>query len=104
MSMIPVIALGSAGLYALAMIGMKLWWTAPGPGVALLIIAAIMVGALLEMTALRSERLGLIYVSILGAEVILIASASLLYFGESFSAREVAGIGLVLAGTALAWA
>ncbi|MCL6283433.1 hypothetical protein M3P21_07785 [Ruegeria sp. 2012CJ41-6] len=103
MSMIPVIALGSAGLYALAMIGMKLWWSAPGPGIALLIIAAIMVGALLEMTALRSERLGLIYVSILGAEVILIAGASLLYFGESFSTREVAGIGFVLLGAALAW-
>ncbi len=102
--MIPIIALGSAGLYSVAMISMKFWWKLPGFGLGLLIVATLLAAATLELAALRDERLGIIYTGILGAEVVLIAIASFFLFGESFSYREGLGIALVIAGTALAWA
>ena len=77
---------------------------AGGVGLSLLIVATLLAAATLELAALREERLGIIYTGILGAEVVLIATASFFLFGENFSYREVAGIGLVLVGTALAWA
>ena len=43
------------------------------------------------------------YVGILGIEAILIALASYALFGEQFTAREIAGGALIVAGTALAW-
>lgn len=104
MSMVPIIALGSAGLYSIAMISMKFWWKIPGVGLGLLIVATLLAAATLELAALREERLGIIYTGILGAEVVLIAIASFFLFGEDFSVREGVGIALVVAGTALAWA
>lgn len=104
MSLIPIIALGSAGLYSVAMISMKFWWKIPGVGLGLLIVATLLAAATLELAALRDERLGIIYTGILGAEVVLIAIASYFLFGENFSHREVVGIALVIVGTALAWA
>ncbi|WP_234899444.1 hypothetical protein [Ruegeria lacuscaerulensis] len=104
MSMVPIIALGSAGLYSIAMISMKFWWKIPGLGLSLLIVATLLAAATLELAALREERLGIIYTGILGAEVVLIAIASFFLFGEDFSMREGIGIALVVAGTALAWA
>lgn len=103
-SLVPLIAFGSAGLYSVAMIAMKFWWKIPGIGLGLLIVATLLAAATLELAALREERLGIIYTGILGAEVILIAIASYFLFGENFSHREIAGIGLVMVGTALAWA
>ena len=103
-SLVPLIAFGSAGLYSVAMIAMKFWWKIPGIGLSLLIVTTLLAAATLELAALRDERLGIIYTGILGAEVILIAIASYFLFGENFTYREVAGIGLVLVGTALAWA
>jgi multidrug transporter EmrE-like cation transporter len=103
-SLIPLIALGSAGLYSVAMISMKFWWKLPGVGLTLLIVAALLAAATLELAALRNERLGIIYTGILGAEVVLIAIASYFLFGENFSYREGIGIALVIVGTALAWA
>ncbi|QFT72205.1 hypothetical protein [Ruegeria sp. THAF33] len=103
-SLIPLIALGSAGLYSVAMISMKFWWKLPGVGLTLLIVATLLAAATLELAALRNERLGIIYTGILGAEVVLIAIASYFLFGENFSYREGIGIALVIVGTALAWA
>ncbi|WP_171205685.1 hypothetical protein [Ruegeria sp. HKCCA0235A] len=103
-SIIPLIALGSAGLYSVAMIAMKFWWKIPGVGLTLLIVATLLAAATLELAALRNERLGIIYTGILGAEVVLIAIASYFLFGENFSYREGIGIALVIVGTALAWA
>jgi len=53
--------------------------------------------------ALRQERLGLIYVGILGAEVVILGTVSFLHFDEVYTTRELAGMGLVLIGTAIAW-
>jgi multidrug transporter EmrE-like cation transporter len=45
----------------------------------------------------------MVYVLILGVECVLIAIASALWFGESFSTKEIFGGALIVAGTAIAW-
>ena len=100
----PVFILASAGFYTVSMIAMKFWGQGVSPLIVLVTVVALAAGAGLEIEALRTERLGLIYVGILGAECIMIAIASYVLFGESFTAKEVAGAGLIVAGTALAWA
>ena len=101
----PLLIAASAAAYAIAMIALKLW---VGNGVsvilAVVVVAAFLVAAVAELAALRQERLGVIYVLILGTECLIIAAASVWVFGESFSAREIAGGVLILVGTALAWA
>lgn len=101
---ILLLSLGSAIFYTGSMALMKLWTEAPSAFLILIIILAISIGTFLEITALKSERLGMIYVTILACEVGLIAAISLFVFGESFSAREVLGCLLIVCGTALAWA
>ncbi|MHA6326766.1 hypothetical protein [Roseivivax sp. CAU 1753] len=76
----------------------------PSSWTIVLIAAALLSAGVFEVLALRQERLGIVYVGILGAEVIIIGTVSILLFGESFTSREIAGIGLVVLGTALAWA
>ncbi|SIT12665.1 hypothetical protein SAMN05421759_11860 [Roseivivax lentus] len=101
---IPLIVLASAGFYCIAMIAMKSWWVGPSPWILIAIAGALLIAGAFEVLALKQERLGIVYVGILGAEVLIIGTVSILLFGESFTAREVAGIALVLVGTALAWA
>ena len=60
-------------------------------------------GGAFEVFALKGERLGLIYVGILGAEVVILGAISHLCFKEIYSARELTGMALVLVGTAIAW-
>ncbi|MBI1417412.1 MAG: hypothetical protein GC146_09330 [Limimaricola sp.] len=85
------------------MVAMKYWWSVPTPGLTALIVVTLLSAGAFELVALQNERLGLIYVGILSAEVVIIGAASLLHFNEAYSARETAGIGLVLLGTAIAW-
>ena len=100
----PVLVLASATAYAVAMVGMKLW---VGNGISVtivaVVVAAISIGAIAELGALKEERLGIIYVLILGAECLLIGLASVWLFDESFTARELAGAALIVLGTAIAW-
>ncbi|MEL6234138.1 MAG: hypothetical protein AAFR46_06995 [Pseudomonadota bacterium] len=98
-----IAVVGSALFYTASMVGMKMWTSTPHLWLVIAIPLAIALAVLLEVVALRSERLGMIYVSILGAEVVMIALVTTLWFGEGFSTREVAGCCLVVAGTALAW-
>ncbi len=98
------LSLGSAVFYTGSMAAMKLW-TQTHSGLLLLVIAlTIICGTCLEIMALRVERLGMIYVTILACEVGLIALLSAFLFGESFSTREMVGCLLIVVGTALAWA
>lgn len=100
---ITLFVIGSAVFYAGSMIAMKYWGqTSP---MLLLAVIALLVGAgvWMEIGALQTERLGMVYVLILGVECILIAIASALWFGESFSVREILGGALIVAGTAIAW-
>lgn len=95
--------IASACLYAAAMIIMKFWGQIP-PMFLLAAIALLMGGGVyFEIGALQAERLGMVYVLILGLEVIVIAAASAWLFGETFTWKEMAGGALILAGTALAW-
>ena len=100
---VALLALVSAFFYCIAMIAMKSLAELPSIGLALIIGAALLTAATFEVFALRHERLGLIYVGILGAEVVILGVFSLLHYEESYSARELAGMGLVLVGTAIAW-
>ena len=100
---VAILALISAVFYCVAMIAMKSWVELPSITLALIIGVALLAAGAFEVFALRHERLGLIYIGILGAEVVIIGVVSLLHFNESFSIREVAGMGLVLIGTAIAW-
>jgi multidrug transporter EmrE-like cation transporter len=102
MSVLALI-IGSAVLYGAAMILMKYWGQIP-PVLILTGIAALMAGGVyFEIGALQTERLGMVYVLILGLEVIVIALASIFLFGETFSWKEITGGALILAGTAVAW-
>ena len=93
----------AAVFYVCAMISMKLWADAPTALLTGIIVIALLIGTVFEIAALHGERLGMIYVTILALEVVLIAIAACLLFGESYSYKEVAGCLLVLAGTAVAW-
>ncbi|MBT8458630.1 MAG: hypothetical protein KJN60_03055 [Boseongicola sp.] len=100
---VAILALISAFFYCVAMVAMKSLAALPSIGLALIIGAALLTAATFEVFALRHERLGLIYVGILGAEVIILGTISLLHFDETYTVRELAGMGLVLVGTAIAW-
>lgn len=101
----PLMVIASAAAYAVAMIALKLWGTHGASSlIVAVVVAAFAAGALAELAVLRVERLGLIYVLILGAECLIIALASVWLFDERFTVRELAGAGLIIAGTALAWA
>ncbi len=100
---LTVFVIGSAILYTGAMIAMK-FWAGNGFSIAIVIIGALVAGGVwLEIGALQTERLAMVYVLILGAECILIALASALWFGETFTIKEIAGGALIVAGTAIAW-
>lgn len=98
-----VFILGSAILYAAAMILMKFWGQI-SPVLLITVLVLLMGGgAYFEIEALQSERIGMVYVLILGIEVILIALASGFLFGETFTWKEILGGGLIVVGTAIAW-
>lgn len=100
---LTVFIVGSALLYAGAMIAMKFWGQA-SPALLIGVIALLMAGGVwFEIGALQTERLAMIYVLILGIECVLIALVSTLWFGETFTVRELAGGALIIAGTAMAW-
>ena len=100
---VAILALLSALFYCIAMVAMKSHAELPSIGLALIIAAALLTAGTFEVFALREERLGLIYVGILGAEVVILGAVSFLHFDEAYTARELAGMGLVLIGTAIAW-
>ena len=95
------LALGSAVCYVLATYGMKLFST-DATATALLIILFTLAGAAtFEIIALKFERVGFLYIAILGFECILIALVSFFVLGESFSAKELAGLGGIVIGVTL---
>ena len=95
--------IGSAVFYTGSMIAMK-YWGQTSPLLLLAVIGIFVSGGIwFEIGALQTERLGMVYVLILGVECVLIAIASALWFGESFSMKEIIGGALIVAGTAIAW-
>jgi multidrug transporter EmrE-like cation transporter len=100
---VAILALIAALFYCIAMVAMKSLAELPTIGLALIIAAALLAAGTFEVLALRQERLGLIYVGILGAEVVILGALSFLHFEETYSVRELAGMGIVLVGIAIAW-
>jgi len=90
----------SAFGYAIATIGMKLAsnnWTA----VALAIIVLGFVAATLaEVALLRKADLGVIYITIIGAETLMVMAFAAA-IGEAPDLRTLGGAGLVIAGIAV---
>jgi multidrug transporter EmrE-like cation transporter len=95
--------LGAAACYTVAMVLMKLWGSAAWPLMAAALIAVSVGAVWFDILALRQERLGMIYVSVLAVEALMIAAVAVGVFGESFSTREAAGMALIVAGAAVAW-
>ncbi|MEM7056898.1 MAG: EamA family transporter [Pseudomonadota bacterium] len=98
-----VFIVGSAVVYAAAMIVMKYWGQLP-PMLILSLVALLMgIGVAFEINALQVERIGMVYVLILGIEVIVVATASAVLFNETFTWREIVGGAMIVVGTAVAW-
>ena len=67
-----VLATGVAAVfYVMAMVGMKTWTEMPSVSLVVLIALALTIGTIFEIAALKGERLGMIYVTILALEVLL---------------------------------
>jgi hypothetical protein len=95
-------ALGAAMLYTAAMVAMKLWGAAP-PLLVAGVIAVALVGAVgLEVAALRTDRLGMVYLAILAAETLMVMGVAHFGFDERLSAREAVGAAFIVAGAAIA--
>lgn len=88
--------------YAGATFAMKSASIAPTGGIWLIIGMALGLAVLAEIALLRQHSLGLTYITILGAETLIVLTVAFL-IGEGLGPRELAGAGLVLAGTAVIW-
>ena len=95
--------LGSAAFYVAALVAMKHWGAFPAPILAAVIALSMTLATTLEVLALRGERLGMVSATILGVEVAMLAAVSILLLGETLTAREAAGLLLIVLGGALAW-
>jgi multidrug transporter EmrE-like cation transporter len=92
---------GAAATYAGSMVLMKFWDAHGGPLLALAIAGAVVLAVILEIAALREMKLGLVYVAVLGVEAVLVMLAAHGLFGETFTPRELAGAGIIVAGVAV---
>ena len=99
--MVPYLVAGSAGLYVAAALAMKEWDTLGAPW-AMLLIALTLSGAVwLEVEALRMDRLGYVFVLLIGLQCMLASLIAWLVLEESHSWQEIAGMGLIVAGVLL---
>lgn len=99
-SRVFLIVLAAAG-YAFAAIAMKLMaqsGTTP-PFMALLAVVFLVI-VLAEVQLLRQMDLSNVYIAIIAAETLMVLGYAL-WAGETLTAREIAGGGLVIAGTIL---
>lgn len=78
-----------------------MWEGGAGPLLAAGICLAVAVAIVMEVAVLREARLGVVYIAVLGVESVLVMAAAHGLFAESFTARELAGAGLVLVGVAV---
>lgn len=94
-----LIVLSAVG-YAVATIGMKLASTTVTAGALAIILAGFVAASLAEVALLRKAELGVIYITIVGVETLLVLAFAAM-IGEGPNLRTLAGAGLVLAGIAL---
>jgi multidrug transporter EmrE-like cation transporter len=96
-----VYALASAACYVGATVVMKYYdkfgLVKAGPSIAVFLVGAVF----FETVALKTERLGMILLMILGFESALGLLMSWLWFQESYTVKEVLGLALIVAGVGL---
>ena len=86
--------------YAIATIGMKLASTNVTAVAVGVIVAGFIAATLAEVVLLRKADLGVIYITIIGAETLMVLAFAAL-IGEGPDLRTLGGAGLVLAGIAI---
>lgn len=94
--LVVVSALG----YAIATIGMKLASTSMAAVAMGVIVLGFVVATLAEISLLRNADLGVIYITIVGVETLMVLGFATL-IGEGLDLRRVTGAGFVVAGIAL---
>ena len=94
------LALSAATGYALATWGMKAASGGLSPTAILVMAGGFTAAAVAEVMLLRHAHLSTIYVTIVAVETLLVISYAYT-IGEGFTAIQVGGAGLVLAGLAL---
>lgn len=94
--LVVVAALG----YAIATIGMKLGSVTLSAMAIGIVMLGFLMAAWAEIIILRKADLGLVYITIIGVEtLVVLAYAS--WIGEGLSLRQIGGAGMVLAGLAV---
>jgi len=96
-----VLAFGSAVLYVAATYVMKNWDSLGIAYAGLLVFLMVSVAVALEIEALRSARMGYVYILILGIECALAALCAALLLRESYAPHEIAGLALIAIGIAV---
>ncbi len=91
----------SAGAYVAATYFMKLWVSHHALWISALIVAALLVGVVCELIVLKDEKMGQVYLVIIGLECVLVAAFAKLALNESYSGTELIGLFLIVAGVAV---
>ncbi|MCC5968509.1 MAG: 5-aminolevulinate synthase [Pararhodobacter sp.] len=99
---LPLIALivVSAIGYSVATIGMKFATTGLSAIALALILSGFMAATVAEIILLRNADLGVVYITIIGVETLLVLSFAA-FIGEGLNLRGMLGAGFVLGGIAL---
>ena len=86
--------------YSVATVGMKMGATAFTGAAVAVIVAGFIAAALSEVILLSRADLGIVYITIIGGETLLVLSYAW-WIGEGLSLRQLGGAGMVLAGLAM---
>ncbi len=95
----PIIMLSAVG-YTVATVGMKYAAFDRGSIALVLIISGFVLATAAEVFLLRRGDLSVVYITIMGAETLMILTVAA-FFGEAINFQRVLGAGCVVAGIAL---
>lgn len=96
LALVAVAALG----YAVATIGMKLASASLSLVAVTVVVTGLSAAVLAEISLLRKADLGIIYITVIGGETLLVLAFAAA-IGEGLDVRRIAGAGMVLGGIAL---
>ena len=80
---------------------MKLWDRLDTIPVIALIVISLTVAVVCEIIVLKDERMGQVYLIIIGLECLILAAVAKLVLNESYSMPELAGLALIIVGIAV---
>lgn len=95
-----ILILLAAGGYSLATIGMKLGSVSLGVAAVTLMALGLVLAAAAEVVILRTADLGIVYISILAIETLIVLSFAA-FIGEGLNLRQISGAAVVVAGLAI---